>query len=104
MQALLARAQGAPAVVRDGPARTDANRRAATDGGARAPVDWDRVAQAENVISAAESTGRWTAADRDKLRELAGTMPTEHRHRVILSLITLINDGKLAMVDGDSPL
>jgi len=110
VQTLLARAASASPAGRDRAAASEPGRRDPPDDeanavapGASAGVDWDRIARADNLVSAAAAPGRWSVADRDQIRELVSTMPTEQRHRVLLSLVQLLNEGKVKVDDGEVP-
>ena len=77
--------------------------RTAADAGALTSQDLDNIAQAEDLLSGATKLGRWGSADRERLRALVRELPTPERHRLLLSLTGLLNDGKLKLTDIEEP-
>ncbi len=77
--------------------------RAAADAGAPTSQDLDNIAQAEDLLTAATKVGRWGSTDRERLRALVRELPTPERHRLVLSLAGLLNEGKLKLTDIEEP-
>jgi hypothetical protein len=67
----------------------------ATEKADASPVDWDKIADAEDLISAAAVQGAWTLEHRDRFRELSEGFPLEQRLRLIREIGRLINEGKV---------